>query len=267
MQTQSLHKIQGKLVQFITAPESVLKNPQSRKLHAFIKPSQTLTPEERVDIYANMYFFRLLEGLKKDFPGIHLFVGNDAFHNLVTDYLITHPPTHFSIRYAGQSFPEFLKKHRNKKNGPFLPDLALFEWDLAESFDAPDGTVLTKKDLSRLKPKQWAGFIPSLTPSLQLFSSFYDIAFLHKTLLNTKKTSFIKKEKERIFTRIWRKKLKVVYHPIDKLEYGLLKQIQKGKSFATLCEWLAGQTDPHKAVPLMAGFMQTWLKQGLLYVF
>ena len=65
MQTQSLHKIQGKLVQFITAPESVLKNPQSRKLHAFIKPSQTLTPEERVDIYANMYFFRLLEGLKK----------------------------------------------------------------------------------------------------------------------------------------------------------------------------------------------------------
>ena len=48
-----------------------------------------------------MYFYRILDVLKEDFPATLAVLGADNFHNLVTGYLIEYPPQHFSISYAG----------------------------------------------------------------------------------------------------------------------------------------------------------------------
>jgi hypothetical protein len=43
--------------------------PSAKAVAKLIKPSKTLQPLERVEIYNRMYWFRLLECIATDFPG------------------------------------------------------------------------------------------------------------------------------------------------------------------------------------------------------
>ncbi len=96
-----------------------------------------LSAEERVDIYANMYFYRLLEVLQEDFPATLAMIGAERFHNLITGYLIEYPPAHFSISYAGKSSRGFHSATiRLREEFPFLADLAQMERALIEVFHA-----------------------------------------------------------------------------------------------------------------------------------
>ena len=46
---------------------------------------------ERVDIYANAYFYRLLDASSEFFPRLSRLAGDVPFHNLITDYVLAHP--------------------------------------------------------------------------------------------------------------------------------------------------------------------------------
>ena len=70
-----------------------------------------LSAEARVDIYANMYFYRILDALKEDFPATLAVLGDDNFHNLITGYLIEYPPTEPSISYCGNHLADYLRDH------------------------------------------------------------------------------------------------------------------------------------------------------------
>ena len=47
-----------------------------------------LPAADRLDIYANMYFYRLLDALKEDYPRVQQALGEQRFHNRITDYLV-----------------------------------------------------------------------------------------------------------------------------------------------------------------------------------
>ena len=83
-----------------------------------------LTSVERLDIYANMYFFRLLDCLAEDFPKVRAALGPERFHNLVTDYVLRHPSRHPSLRHLGGRLPAFVAAHPIAVERPWLPDLA-----------------------------------------------------------------------------------------------------------------------------------------------
>ena len=58
-------------------------------LTGVIAPSSTLEPSGRVAIYQTMYFWRLHEVLREDFPKLHGALGDD-FETLARDYLAAH---------------------------------------------------------------------------------------------------------------------------------------------------------------------------------
>ena len=80
-------------------------------LESLVAGDDRMTPVERVEIYANGYFYRILDVLKEDYPAALAVVGADNFHNLATGYLIDYPPTEPSIYYAGQHFARYLATH------------------------------------------------------------------------------------------------------------------------------------------------------------
>jgi hypothetical protein len=59
-------------------------------LTGVIAPSSTLDPSERVAIYQTMYFWRLHEVLREDFPKLVAALGDD-FETLAREYLAEHP--------------------------------------------------------------------------------------------------------------------------------------------------------------------------------
>src|SRR6476620_8270809 len=97
----TLREIEERFFALITAPEGVEKTLAARGLpRAHVEEFVRSDALRRLDVYANMYFFRLLEVLEDDYPSLRAALGAEAFHNLVTDYLQRHASTHPSVRHV-----------------------------------------------------------------------------------------------------------------------------------------------------------------------
>ena len=111
---------------------------QHRACSRLVHGDQRLSAAERVEIYANAYFYRLLECLGEDFPATLAVLGADNFPALVKEYLLEHPPTEPSILYAGLYLADFLNDHPFAERWPFISDLARLERAVLDVFHAAD---------------------------------------------------------------------------------------------------------------------------------
>jgi len=150
-----LAELQRLLHRLIRAPEGVEAGLQEMRargeiaepdLSFAIEPSASMSAETRLDVYADMYFYRLLETLLEDYPKTRSRIGSAHFHNLATDYLLAHPPTHASLRQAGAALPGFVASHPLAEEFPALADVARLERTRVELFDAEDSPVLARED-------------------------------------------------------------------------------------------------------------------------
>src|SRR5271167_3703224 len=64
----------------------------------FIKPNDRLSSLERIEIYNRQYWFRLIDCLYDDFPGLHAVMGQTRFSKFLRAYLATHPSRSFTLR-------------------------------------------------------------------------------------------------------------------------------------------------------------------------
>lgn len=68
---------------------------------AYVKPNDRLTSVERLEIYNRQYWFRILDCLYDDFPGLRAILGERAFRRLSLAYLRDCPSESFTLRNLG----------------------------------------------------------------------------------------------------------------------------------------------------------------------
>src|SRR5258708_24241113 len=142
-----LKNLQSLLYRLITAVSGVAQGLAAERelgatgLDAIVLGDDRLSAEDRVDIYANMYFYRILDALKEDFPATLAVLGADDFHNLITGYLIEYPPTEPSISHCGRHLADYLHDHPMQERAPFIADLARLERATVEAFLRPDAAT------------------------------------------------------------------------------------------------------------------------------
>jgi hypothetical protein len=126
-----------------------------------VTASKKLTAWERLGIYNQAYFARLLECMQEEYPMVRHTVGDDLFHDFALSYLQQHPPSSYSLYHLGTHFPKFLLAQRPVKSlsseidwADFIIDLADYEWQLNEVFDGPGMEMLSPLDLTRLANQQ-----------------------------------------------------------------------------------------------------------------
>lgn len=138
-----------------------------------VSRSAQLTSIERLQVYSNAYYARLIECLQEEFPTLTHTIGNDAFANFAIDYLNASPPHSYTLAMLGESFPSFLQDTRPEKPtgndtpdfADFLIDVALLERTYSEVFDGPGNETLDGESsrgldadaLSKLTVDQCAG--------------------------------------------------------------------------------------------------------------
>ncbi|PTY03727.1 DUF2063 domain-containing protein [Opitutaceae bacterium EW11] len=125
-----------------------------RALARLVKPSRTLRPVERVEIYNRMYWFRLLDSLAQDFPALRAHLGEQRFWDLAERYLAAHPSRSFTLRNLGRRLPRFLRAHPElvHPDGPAAVDLARFEWAQVVAFDGLERPPLEPTALAAADP-------------------------------------------------------------------------------------------------------------------
>ena len=111
----------------------------------FIKPNDRLSSFERLEIYNRQYWFRLLDCLYEDYPGLLAVLGEKRFLRCVRPYLARYPSDSFALRDLGSRLEQFLRDEP-QWSGPHQAlalDMARFEWAQVIAFDGPSKPPIT----------------------------------------------------------------------------------------------------------------------------
>ena len=120
----------------------------------FIKPNDRLSSFDRLEIYNRVYWFRLLDCLYDDYPGLRAILGERKFGRLATAYLAKYPSTSFTLRNLGQHLEKFLREEPQwvAPNEELALDMARFEWAQVLAFDEAAEPPITSDDLLDTPP-------------------------------------------------------------------------------------------------------------------
>lgn len=72
-----------------------------------------ISPQGRLDIYAQGYWLRLFACLKADYPALQRLLGETLFEFFARAYLDRHPSHSFSLYDLGSGFPQFLRRSQS----------------------------------------------------------------------------------------------------------------------------------------------------------
>src|SRR6266852_6166734 len=155
----NLPELQTLLYQLITPPEGAKRignerRPAPGRIETLVRGDQRLSAIERVNIYADAYFYRLLDCLYEEFPATFAVVGSDNFAALVRDYLLACPPTEPSIFYAGRHLSGFLRDYPLTQRWPFIIELVRLERTIVEVFHAGDASTLNDEAMRAIPSQQ-----------------------------------------------------------------------------------------------------------------
>jgi Putative DNA-binding domain len=272
-----LAELQGLLYRLITAPTGVDEAvSHERALHvrgleAVIAGNKRLSARDRLSIYANSYFYRLLDIFKEDFACTYTVLGEVDFHNLITSYLIKYPPSEPSILYAGRHLPHYLETTSGRAHAPaehvaFLADLARLERACIEVFHSVDAEALEQTSLRDLAPESWPAIRIRLHPAAQIF----DIEWRVDTLMTAIKEGRDWEPPEHASATIlvWRKQWRIHYRALEPGERAALKTAAGRADFASICASLAmelnGTVDVTELTTIINRMLMSWLRDGLL---
>jgi hypothetical protein len=264
-----LAQVQARLYDLITAPEGAGKRLTElgrapRDLEAIVRGSGRLSAIERVDVYANMYFFRILEVLGDEFAKIVRLIGAEAFHNLITDYLLAHRPAHPSLREVGARLPAYLATHPLTEDRPWLSELARLERLRLELFDGPDAEALTLQAVRALPPASLPDLVLRAVPSLATLATEFAIAPLWRAL-ETPGGAVEPPPRSTGTILIWRQGLTVFHRPLAPDELVCLPLLQEGTTFAAVCERALAETADSQAAARRAfELLARWIDDGVL---
>jgi len=240
----SLRELQGAFWRSI-AREPGDAPPPEPVLLEIVPPTPTLTAPERIQVYAGMYFWRLVEALREDFGKVAAVLGDDGFATLVRDYLARHPSTEPSVRHLGRALPDFLEG----REPIYLADLARLEWTRLEVFDAPDATPLGAVELRRVAAEDWPRLRFTLVPACARLVTGWPV---HRLWAGETMTA-----PGRTALRVWREGFRVYQTALVPVEEAALDRLLAGEPFAVICEVF---DDPAEAGALLL----RWVEDGII---
>ncbi len=144
------------------APKTEDRRPMRVEAAEFIRPNSRLTSIERLEIYSRSYWFRALDSLADDFPGLRAVLGRRAFNRLSRAYLADCPSRSFTLRDLGERLAGWLQRHPRYAGKTFslALDMVRLEWAHIEAFDSAAEKALGPEDLIQLGPDLRAGLQP-----------------------------------------------------------------------------------------------------------
>ncbi|HEX8296943.1 MAG TPA: putative DNA-binding domain-containing protein [Chthoniobacteraceae bacterium] len=158
-ESSSLLELQRTIAQTLMRPlrAGERMHPEARAIaERLIKPNDRLTSFERLELYNQQYWWRLLGNLREDFRGLRAVLGERRFERLAVAYLETCGSKSWTLRDLGSRLEEFLTGHPELA-GSYLPlalDVLRVEWARIVAFDGPERPALVPAMLQQTAPEQ-----------------------------------------------------------------------------------------------------------------
>lgn len=135
---------------------------------------------KRFDVYRNNVAVGLTEALQTGFPVLQRLVGDRFFQAMAGVYLRQHPPRSPLMMFYGAEMPDFLRGFTPAAAHPYLPDIAVLELALRQSYHAADAAPITTDRLTALPPDALMGARLRFAPAIQRVTSAYPIHAIYR---------------------------------------------------------------------------------------
>jgi len=218
--------------------------------------SDRISSFDRLDIYAEGYFSRILDVLSETFSRTRKAVGEDFFTMLTAQYLKAYPSKFSSIDEVGKHFSRFLYETESERLPLWVCDLANFEWNWVESFYAREAIVTPN----------WKNILASshqvslkVNPSVRFISSRHSLAERIQNIDADKEASKPDDEESASFILIYRVRDEVLWKNMDSSMFLILKKLCDGVSF----EKALSQSDTSNP-QLIGQYFSHWVENEII---
>lgn len=273
---RSLGKLQRWLQEVITNPDGIAAGVESQtarqqidigaaNIEHVVEPSSQLGSAERLAVYGNAYFARLVECLGEEFPATRHALGEETFESFAFGYVNDSPSSSYSLGFLGERFAQYLIDTRPddvpKPGWPdFLIDLATLERTYAEVFDGPGPEnldTLKPEDLQAIPPERVSEirFVP--VPSLRLMEASFPV-HEYVTAVRRDRSPEIPMPAETLLV-ITRREYVVRRGTVSRAEFQLLRAIIDGNSLGQAIE-LAAEAMPAGSDDEFAANLSEWFQ-------
>ncbi len=249
------------------------------QIEQLVDRSSRRTSIERLEIYANAYYARLLECLRDEYPALAHAVGQEAFDGLAFGYLQAYPSKSYTLGELGKYFPQYLEETRPRDAagpaGPswpdFMIDLARLERTYSEVFDGPgmeDRETLTADQVRAISADRWLGARLVTAPCLRLLSLRFPV---HEYATGVRRKEYPPiPEPEPTWLAVSRVNYVVRRWPLAPVQYELLNALSAGGTVGHSLERAAtlaveeGENVDRFAESLRAWF-EEWAASGFFW--
>ncbi|HEY4562713.1 MAG TPA: DNA-binding domain-containing protein [Thermoanaerobaculia bacterium] len=242
------------------------------ELEAVIGRSRNLTAAERMGIYANAYYARLLECLAAYFPMLQKTLGQEIFEGFAFEYLQKYPSKSYTLDRLGENFARFLEETRPEPEEgeepgavgwpDFLIDLAELEWATHRVFDGPgvEGKpLLTADSLQSFPAERFAEARLVPVPCLKLLTFRFPVNAYYTAIRKAEEGEEVPiPDPQPEHLALTRRDFVVRRYPLTPAQHTLLETILAG---APVGEALAAAAETsHLEDDALAAALQSWFR-------
>jgi hypothetical protein len=225
------------------------------EIQAAILPSRQQSAGERLAVYQNAYFARLLEVLREQFPCTRFAAGEKVFDQLALGYLQMHPPHSYTLAHLADHLSEHLDATRPADWGEFLVELVRLEHAIDRVFDGPgsEGTAPFAFPADASESLRL-----SFVPGFELHAFRYPVSAYYTAWKAGSEPGWPESREQ--FVALLRRDYIVRRHELSSAQHRLLQCLQAG---TTLGEALASIADSSEgeSLDVLASSVRDWFIQ------
>lgn len=256
------------------------------EVSGFIKPNDRLSSFERLEIYNRQYWFRLLDCLYEDYPGLLAVLGERKFLKCVRAYLTRHPSDSFSLRDLGSRLEQFLRDEPqwSAPREALALDMVRFEWAQVLAFDGPSKPPITTDEILDTPPEKLRLELQPYLSLLELRYAVDDFLIALKkratdglrgeasNAIESAPKATVRRKRIRlparadIYLAVHRHDNRLYFKRLESEAFAILSSLNRGVTVADACvEAISSSKRKHGDwAPLIQGWFQNWAALGWL---
>ena len=236
-------------------PISPSGRPMVEEAWEHIAPSPTMQPADRIQIYNQQYWWRLMSTMHDIYPlVVRLFGYRDFNQLLAVPYLTKYPPNHWSLSYLGERFPQWIEEEYHEKDKALVLNAAKIDFAYNNSFlTGSNEGIETCNFNSEDEAARLLELPLKLQSHLHLFEFPYDLFQYRIDFLKQDPDYWVEhdfpdliqhpKEDLYCFVLYRTRGNSIAVENISTDEYKVLQRFTSGSTVDLICEWLEEQAD------------------------
>ncbi len=240
----------------------------------YITASPTLEPHQRIELYNQQYWWRLLNIMHETYPLVTRLFGYVDFNQKIAfPYICRYRPNHWSLSFLGARLPQWVKRYYKEDDKQLIYHAAALDDAYNEAFLIKAMPPVNMQAIKRKAATQ--GLLEQklyLQAHLYLFEMPYNLFEFRETFIEPEDGDhwmdrpFPNLDQEGpYFFALFRDPSNCLrWLSLAEGEYRLLQQYRKGNTTSAVVEWLSEQEDAwtEDAATHLHTWLQTWILRG-----